>query len=105
MARREISETFRYKIQSQDGTFSTGGENPRFTSKGKVWASRAHLHVHLRNLANRKVYANCNLITIKVLELIQETQSVKAFLADEREREQEERNLLKTLQRKYGDAT
>jgi DNA gyrase/topoisomerase IV subunit A len=42
-----------YKIRNPDGLFSTGGEVPTFTAKGKVWRARGHITSHLvfaRNL-------------------------------------------------------
>jgi hypothetical protein len=37
-----------FKIKDKDGTFSTGGLYPRWTSRGKVWGSQKALKCHLR---------------------------------------------------------
>lgn len=37
-----------YKIRRKsDGLFSTGGQYPSFTTKGKFWANKSGLHNHL----------------------------------------------------------
>ncbi len=37
-----------YKIENQDGLFSTGGRHPRWTKKGKIWQSFGAVKLHLR---------------------------------------------------------
>ncbi len=45
-----------YKIRHKPtGLFSTGGTDPQFTSKGKVWSTIGHLKNHL-NLATENYY-------------------------------------------------
>lgn len=48
-----MAEQFIYKIQTPDGLYSTGGERPRFTNKGKVWRARGHVTSHLRIAGDR----------------------------------------------------
>ena len=47
-----------YKIRHKDGTFSTGGMSPYFTTKGKIWhtlgALKNHLNYATSNYWNRK---------------------------------------------------
>lgn len=42
-----------YMITNGRGEFSTGGESPRFTKKGKQWTNRGHVSSHL-NIAREK---------------------------------------------------
>lgn len=39
-----------YKIQAENGLFSTGGSTPQFTTKGKVWTGRGGVTNHLQIL-------------------------------------------------------
>ena len=37
-----------FKIKNKEGKFSTGGYNPRWTSRGKTWGSFQAIKLHLR---------------------------------------------------------
>jgi len=42
-----VSVLLVYKIQRQDGLFSTGGKRPKWKKEGKLWNCRASLSKHL----------------------------------------------------------
>jgi len=52
-----------YKIINEEGLYSTGGCDPRFTKRGKVWSSLRYVKSHFRNLDEQpsKVYNKCYL--------------------------------------------
>lgn len=41
-----------YKIENQEGNFSTGTMNPRWTKKGKIWQSLGAVKLHLRQFCS-----------------------------------------------------
>lgn len=41
-----------YKIENQEGLFSTGTMNPRWTKKGKIWQSFGAVKLHLRQFCS-----------------------------------------------------
>lgn len=55
-----------YKIRRiSDGLFSTGGMQPYFTNKGKVWKKESHLKSHLNQL--RQPYKGCELVIQEII--------------------------------------
>lgn len=53
-----------YKIRRKsDGLFSSGGNWPSFSKKGKEWKQQGHLTNSL-NQARRDLYQDCELVTI-----------------------------------------
>ena len=98
-----------YKIQRiSDGLFSTGGYQPRFTKKGKIWTTKAALHNHLalnpRNgFQGIEAYVDCELIEYEIVEWnripMLEYAAERQRTADEkealREREEEARTALR----------
>ena len=41
-----------FKIENQEGMFSTGTRNPRWTKKGKIWQSFGAVKLHLRQFCS-----------------------------------------------------
>ena len=75
-----------YKIRHKDGTFSTGGMHPYFTSKGKIWhtlgALKNHLNYATNSYYNRKhvgiltafsKYADSEVIAYEMISVERET--------------------------------
>lgn len=64
-----------YQIRRRtDGLYSTGGTNPRFTKRGKLW-TKSPLHSHLNLVAKygsrgytMHPYADCDVIEIELTE-------------------------------------
>lgn len=42
-----------YKIQNRDGMFSTGGSDPQWKNKGKVWKNIGHVKNHLHQFVGK----------------------------------------------------
>lgn len=113
-----MSERIVYRIRrKRDGLYSAGGGYPRWTAKGKVWSGRGPLTNHL-NLVRDGMYAECEVVTVRIVEEEVSAESVDAVLADvdrrreerearareqfRRQEEREERQRLAELQAKYG---
>lgn len=64
-----------YKIRHiSDGLYSTGGETPRFNTKGKVWNAYGHVTSHLTQVHSKtKVYANAEVVSFELTESEKET--------------------------------
>ena len=43
-----------FKIQNEEGLFSTGGKSPSFNDRGKSWNSLGHLRNHLNSVLRKK---------------------------------------------------
>jgi hypothetical protein len=41
-----------YKIENEEGLFSTGTRNPKWTKKGKIWQSFGAVKLHLRQFCS-----------------------------------------------------
>lgn len=69
-----MAEEIFYKIKRRsDGLFSTGGHDPRFTNKGKVWKTIGYIRSHLENMGLKrgtKIYENCEIIELIASENI-----------------------------------
>lgn len=68
-----MAEQYVYKIRKKsDGLFSTGGSRPRFTKKGKVWASIGHIRNHLNlPLGYSDIPAWTQYVNVRDLEVVQ----------------------------------
>jgi len=108
-----------YKIRHvPTGQFSTGGMNPRRSSRGKVWKHQGHVLNHLGLCGNPDWYKDCvveeyELVVVKaserpLAELIQvkkDNDAAREREIQERsnaEKEARERAELERLQKKYG---
>jgi hypothetical protein len=62
-------EIFKIRRRS-DGLFSSGGSNPTFKAKGKIWHARGHVTSHLGILSSRlsKIYADCEVLRFELVE-------------------------------------
>ena len=61
-----MSEQLAYKIRREtDGLYSSGGQHPIFTTKGKIWSKIRYLKNHLR-LVKKERYDDCEIIVIKI---------------------------------------
>jgi hypothetical protein len=61
-----MEDSLAYKIRCKsDGTFSSGGQWPIFTSKGKIWSGIGPLKNHLR-LVRKGIYDDCEILVIKI---------------------------------------
>ena len=45
-----------FKIKNQYNLFSTGGNNPKWTKRGKTWGSFQALKLHLRQFCSNRKY-------------------------------------------------
>jgi len=88
-----------YRIRRKsDGLFSTGGNRPSFTVKGKVWNNKGGLHAHLNmnpkkwvatapgpfgeyRSAQRDAYEGCELVEFEIVETEKTTTSLDAYRA------------------------
>lgn len=65
-----------YRIQRDDGLFSTGGVHPIFTKEGKYWRTKAHIKAHFNIMTNRyskkftikDFYENCTIVEYELTE-------------------------------------
>ena len=74
-----------YKIQhTPSGRFSTGGQSPYFTAKGKVWVSKAALSSHL-TLVNPSEYKDCVVLEFEVTHTQTSTTPVSTLLLAKRD--------------------
>lgn len=105
-----------YKIRKANGLFSSGGSEPRFTKKGKVWGSLGALKQHLALFSNFGMYEGCEVVAFEYIET--EATPVNSFVQDVREarkkreqairertrlaKENREKAMLALLQKKYG---
>lgn len=72
-----------YKIKRNDGLFSTGGMNPKFSKTGKIWTSMRYLKSHLTLVKENKTideYNNCIIIIYDLVETCKTTISHFEFL-------------------------
>lgn len=109
-----------YKIRRKsDGLYSTGGMQPSFSKKGKVWNNRGALTNHFNLVTYRRVYDNCEVVTVEVTAIEADTEDASAWTAAiankklkleqdrkaarEAAREQQELAELRRLKAKYGD--
>jgi hypothetical protein len=61
-----MSEHLAYKIRCKsDGLYSSGGQYPNFTTKGKLWNGIGNLKNHLR-LVKKGRYDDCEIVVIKI---------------------------------------
>ena len=58
-----------YKIKNAYDKYSTGGNRPRFTTKGKVWSHLSHLNTHCAELHNVLVYQDCEIVELTFTEV------------------------------------
>lgn len=117
-----------YKIRNRaTGLWSSGGMNPRWTKKGKTWATMAHVKSHLRNFEdNYGTYAyrrqsinDWDIVEFEIQELqgniipaidfINHIKNEKKLLEqkykdEEKQRKQERRNAIKKLSKKECEA-
>jgi hypothetical protein len=69
-----------YKIQhTPSGRFSTGGQSPRWSTKGKVWVSKAALSSHL-TLVDPSEYKDCVVLEFEVTHTQTSTTPVSTLL-------------------------
>ena len=47
-----ISEVYKIRRKT-DGLFSSGGTDPSFSKKGKIWNARGHVTSHISQLTDR----------------------------------------------------
>jgi hypothetical protein len=55
-----------YKIRNSKGLFSTGGADPDFTKKGKVWRGIGALKNHLNLMRDTSKYDYCEVVTYEL---------------------------------------
>lgn len=84
MSNEHVSETL-YKIRSRTTKeFSTGGNDPSFSKKGKIWKRKSDLSNHFAQLSRngRSIYQqhDIEVLTIVVREECIETSSGKDWL-------------------------
>lgn len=101
-----------FKIRNKaTGLWSTGGSSPRWTKKGKIWSTYAHVKSHLRGVAGTRYATVMNGIAdweIVELEVIENSVSsaldiVNAFEAERKEKErlyQERQNSVEALRKR-----
>jgi hypothetical protein len=97
-----------YKIRRSDGLYSTGGMDPDFQKKGKVWREKHHLSNHLNQCRNVDyIYRNCKVIEFEVIERAPEGPSLQeriaAMHARERGRQEERERWREEFKRKEAE--
>lgn len=92
-----------YKIRDNaNGKFSTGGGHPRWTTKGKVWSTKAHVNSHLAMLVGcygqRHMYpSTVDVVEYELHEIESDVSSIDHWLdavkqhAAEKEKKRNER--------------
>lgn len=61
-------EEFIYKIRNaKTGLYSTGGQNPFWSKRGKIWRARHHLDKHIAYLRDPFVYQHCVIVILRVV--------------------------------------
>jgi len=93
-----MKETFLFKIRDKNtGLYSSGGQSPTWSSKGKTWTGLGPMKCHLRQFlrlkivdrktdwwtAVNKIPENWEIIKIKLVEENMEILSAKAQYPDE----------------------
>ena len=66
-----MNETKSYKIRNPSGEYSSGGNPPKFTKRGKAWSTLGHLKSHLTMLSEyqRRAYEGCTLVELQEVEV------------------------------------
>lgn len=78
-----------YKIRHNNtGNYSSGGEVPHWTEKGKTWTNKSGLGSHLRLVGIKQVYRDAQVITFEIIttELPEEAVSVNNYIVGLNER-------------------
>lgn len=87
-----------YRIRRKsDGLYSTGGQYPRFTVKGKIWPNKSGLHNHLSmnpktsdytftpgpfgggRYVTNDAYIDCDIVEFEISEVEKTSVSVKSY--------------------------
>ena len=58
-----------YKIQNNEGLFSSGGSSPKFTKRGKTWGEKRHVKSHLRMMKTYgllETYDDCHVVEYEI---------------------------------------
>jgi hypothetical protein len=109
-----------FKIRRKsDGLYSTGGSDPVFTSKGKVWKQRSHVTLHLGQLSRQSkgVYDDCEIVELLTIEgAVHDPNAWIAEVAERREererryrerveawRREERRKQYENLRKEFGE--
>ena len=71
-----------YRIRFPDGTFSTGGQCPRSSKKGKSWRNIGHVKAHLQGLSRPNIYDRTTLVRFEVTVTEEEVTSMDALRAE-----------------------
>lgn len=72
-----------FMIRNKEGLTSTGGMNPQFKKKGKVWTGMGPLRNHL-NLVHGHHYVDCDIVEYEMVAI--DTIPVSVELAGSRKR-------------------
>ena len=114
-----------YKIRSKTtGMYSTGGQSPRWSAKGKTWNQPGHISTHIAGLytTGKRTYADNQAEVVKCIIREEDVETIpvdqwaaelaarkakkevaKVAAADVRSREQR-RGLYLKLRKEFGDA-
>ena len=94
--------TAKYMIRNKEGLYSTGGMDPRFTRKGKVWNGIGPLKCHLVMMKScsyygvtvGKVYKDCVVVEIAMKAEEVSAMSVLDFIQQDFDRRAKEQDRL-----------
>jgi hypothetical protein len=80
-----------FKIRREsDGLFSTGGDSPNFTKRGKEWKQRGHVTSHLNQVRRPSVYEGCVIIECEIVVKEVDSIPVSRYLEAIRQRKADE---------------